>query len=140
MYHFCGCFWHLPQFFNFLLKTWASEQYSMFQHWARQLRRRLISRTISSVSVLEKGEGEGGGIPGSNLCFVEGPLLWDSRSFSSYKTQPLSEHICFHKLSCTEGQEEPPGLLFGLPWASAGFMFSSASCKYAYRRPDSHIL
>lgn len=123
LYHFCGCFWHRPQFFNFLLKTWASEQYSMFQLRARQLRHCLISRTISSVSASEEGEGEEGGILGSKLCFIEGPLLWDSHSFPSYRNQPLSEQICFHKLPprsagrpCLVPSRTPDWAALGFGW------------------------
>lgn len=121
-YYFCGCFWHLPQFFNFLLKTWASEQYSVFQRWARQLRRCLISRTVSSVSVSEEGAGgeEGGGIPGSKLRFTKDPLLWDSHSFPSDSKQPLSEHICLHRLSPRSARGPHLGPSRAPVWAARG--------------------
>lgn len=129
-YYFCGCFWHLPQFFNFLLKTWASEQYSVFQRWARQLRRCLISRTVSSVSVSE--EGAGGRREEESLaasCASPRTLFFGIRTPSPATASSLSQSTSVCTGCLPEAPEvliwDPPGLLFGLPGASAGCMLAS---------------
>lgn len=129
-YYFCGCFWHLPQFFNFLLKTWASEQYSVFQCWARQLRHCLISRTVSSVSVSE--EGAGGRREEESLaasCASPKALCFGIRALFPATASSLCQSASVFTGRLPEVLEDlildPPGLLFGLPWASAGFMLAS---------------
>lgn len=88
---------------------------------------------------LRGGRGEGGGFLGSKLCFIQGPLLWDSHSFPSYRNQPLSEQICFHKLS-PQSARKPYLVPSRTPdWNLAGLVFASASCKYVQGRPDSHL-